>query len=317
MTSNVWRILVLISLAGAVSCSNRDKAEPAGNVDPAGSQESGPTIDSPPDASPDADADTAAAGSGPPRQNNLLRMKVTGSGFDPAAPAAPPGQRYYTVTLSGVGRSRSDIGIDVQRFVFAQDERGCISQPEADAPWLKNPLGATATFTAERQTEGQIAFAVPDDSRQIRVLVAPAEIDALAVPAGEDFTPSWPAPVSTIEDGTTLRVLVLPRSDPPAGIPPPAAGRMRVVLDFVIENLQSTQGIEFTTSHQLRLIDPEGKFVQLDASTNALGCRLEDGGVIPPSQARRFMAAFELQAGAPVRLQYRGFEVDETSVDLP
>jgi hypothetical protein len=244
-------------------------------------------------------------------------MKVTGSGFDPAAPAAPPGQRYYTVALSGVGRTRSDVGIEVQRFVFAQDERGCMSQPAADAPWLENPLGDTPVFTAGQPTEGQIAFAMPDDSTRLRVLVAPAEIESLAVPAGEDFTPSWPAPVSTIEDGTTLRVLVLPRNDPPAGIPPPAAGRMRVVLDFVIENMKSTQGIEFTTSQQLRLIDPQGKFVQFDAATNALGCRLEDGGVIPPSQARRFMAAYEMPAGAPLRLQYRGFEVDETTVDLP
>ena len=92
---------------------------------------------------------------------------------------------------------------------------------------------------------------------------------------------------------------------------------MRVVLDFVIENLKSTQGIEFTTSQQLRLVDPEGKFVQLDASTKTLGCRLEDGDVVPPGQSRRFMAAYEFPAGAPLRLQYRGFEVEETSVDLP
>jgi len=315
MTSNVWRILVLISIAGAVSCSNQGKDEPSGNVDLSGSQHPDSTIDSPTDINPDAAGDTA--GSGPPRQNSLLRLKVTRSGFDPTAPAAPPAQRYYTVALSGVGRSRSDIGIDVQRFVFAQDERGCMSQPEANAPWLKNPLGATPVFTAERPTEGQIAFAVPDDSRQLRVLIAPAEIEALAVPAGEDFTPSWPAPVSTIEDGTTLRVLVLPRSESSAGMSSPATGRTRAVLDFVIENLKSTQGIEFTTSQQLRLIDPQGKFVQLDASTNALGCRLEDGGVIPPGQARRFMAAYELPEGAPLRLQYRGFEVDEMNVDLP
>ena len=172
-------------------------------------------------------------------------------------------------------------------------------------------------FTSERPTEGQIAFAVPDDSKQLRVLVTPAEIDALAVPAGEDFTPSWPDPVSTIEDGTTLRVLVLPRGESSAANPPLAAGRMHVVLDFVIENLKSTQGIEFTTSQQLRLVDPQGAFVQLDASTKELGCRLEDGDVIPPGQARRFMASYELPAGAPLRLQYRGFEVEEATVDLP
>ena len=313
MTSNIWRIFVLISIVVAAACSNQDKDGSSSNGDQQGSLHSDPTIDSP----NAADAAAADTGSGPPRQNKLLRLKVTGSGFDPAAPAAPPGQRYYTIALSGVGRSRSDVGIDVQRFVFAQDERGCISQPEADAPWLKNPLGATPVFTAERPTEGQIAFAVPDDSKHLRVLIAPAEIESLAVPAGEDFTPSWPAPVSTIEDGTTLRVLVLPRSEPSAEISPPATGRVRVVLDFVIENLKSTQGIEFTTSQQLRLIDPEGKFVQLDASTNALGCRLNDGDVVPPGQSRRFMAAYELPAGAPLRLQYRGFEVEEASVDLP
>jgi hypothetical protein len=317
MTSTVWRILFLILIAGAASCSNGDKNEPSASVDAGGSQQSIPTNDA--QTAADAEVDTGAetAGSGPPRQNNLLRLKVTRSGFDPAAPAAPPGQRYYTIALHGVGRSRSDVGIDVQRFVFAQDERGCMSRPEADAPWLKHPLSATAVFTAEKPTEGQIAFAVPDDSKQIRVLIAPAEIDALAVPAGEDFTPSWPDPVSTIEDGTTLRVLVLPRGESSAGNSPPAAGRMRVVLDFVIENLKSTQGIEFTTSQQLRLVDPEGKFVQLDASTKTLGCRLEDGDVIPPGQARRFMAAYEFPAGAPLRLQYRGFEVEEASVDLP
>ena len=319
MTSNVWRILVLMSIAAAASCSNRDKNESSGNVDAGGSQHSDPSIDSPTDAAADvgAGADAETAGGGPPRQNNLLRLKVTGSGFDPAAPAAPPGQRYYTIALRGVGRSRSDVAIDVQRFVFAQDERGCISRPEADASWLKHPLGATAVFTAERPIEGQIAFAVPDDSKQIRVLIAPAEIEALAVPAGEDFTPSWPNPVSKIEDGTTLRVLVLPRGESAAANSPPPAGRMRVVLDFVIENLKSTQGIEFATSQQLRLVDPQGTFVQLDGSTKELGCRLEDGDVIPPGQARRFMASYELPPGAPLRLQYRGFEVEEASVDLP
>ena len=311
MTSKEWRNLVLITIVGIASCSNRDKDDSSGNEDPGASNNSDATIDLP------TPADAADAGSGPPRQNKLLRLKVTGSGFDPAAPAAPPGQRYYTVALSGVGRSRSDIGIDVQRFVFAQDERGCMARPEANASWLKHPLGATPVFTAERPTEGQISFAVPDDSRQIRVLVAPAEIESLAVPAGEDFTPAWPAPVSTIEDGTTLRVLVLPQGESSAANPPPAAGRVRVVLDFVIENLKSTQGIEFTTSQQLRLVDPQGVLVQPDASTNQLGCRLEDGDVIPPSQSRRFMAAYELPTGAPLRLQYRGFEVDETTVDLP
>ena len=310
VTSNVCQIFALMSVVAMASCSNQETP-----------QQSGAAIDSPtaPDTTAEAEADATSmdSGSGPPRQNGLLRLKVTGSGFDPAAPAAPPGQRFFTFALSGIGRTRSDFQVDVQKFVFAQDDRGCIAQPEADAPWLSHPLGAAPVFTAEQPTEGQIAFAVPDDSRHFRVLIAPAEIEALAVPAGEDFAPSWPDPARTIEDGTTLRVLVLPRSESAEAVSPPAAGRMRVVLDFVIENLQSAQGIEFMTSQQLRLVDPQGAFVQLDASTNNLGCRLEDGDVIPPGQARRFMAAYELPAGAPVRLQYRGFEVEEATIDLP
>ena len=121
MTSNVWRIFVLISIVVITSCSNQDKDGSSGNGDQQDSQHSDPTIDSP--TAVDADAAAADTGSGPPRQNKLLRLKVTGSGFDPAAPAAPPGQRYYTIALSGVSRSRSDVAIDVQRFVFAQDDR--------------------------------------------------------------------------------------------------------------------------------------------------------------------------------------------------
>jgi hypothetical protein len=124
-------------------------------------------------------------------------------------------------------------------------------------------------------------------------------------------------PVQTIEDGATLRVLVLPSSGPPPSLPAPAAGRELVMLDFVIENLQSTQGIDFTTSQQLRLIDSAGAYVQPSTLTKRIGCRLDDGDVIPHSPARRFQVVYETAAGEPKRLQCRGFEVDEISVDIP
>jgi hypothetical protein len=244
-------------------------------------------------------------------------MAVTEAGFDPAGPAAPPGLRYYTVGLRGIGRSRSnEFGLEFQPFVFAQNDRGCISRPLPDAPWLRHPFGRTAVFSVAKPTEGQLAFLVPDDTQRIRVLIAPASGDGLVVPAGEDFTPSWPAPVHTIEDGSTLRVLVLPNPAPSAALAPPAAGREHVVLDFVIENLKSTQGIDFQTSQQLRLAGPAGAFVQPSALTQQFGCRLDDGDVIPPGHLRRFLLVYEMPSGAPRRLQYRGFEVDEANVDL-
>jgi len=163
---------------------------------------------------------------------------------------------------------------------------------------------------------GKLAFLVPDDTQRVRVLIAPAGDGALVVPAGEDFAPSWAPPVQTIEDGSRLRVLVLPDPARPAALLPPAAGCEQVVLDFVIENLKATQGIEFTTSQQLRLAGFDGTFVQPLALTKQLGCRLDDGDVIPPAHARRLMVVYDMPAGARRRLQYRGFEVDEISVDL-
>jgi hypothetical protein len=119
-----------------------------------------------------------------------------------------------------------------------------------------------------------------------------------------------------LEDGTTLRLLVLPASGRHTQLPSPPADRENVILDFVIENLRDDQGIEFSTTQQLRLIEPSGAFVQPSALTQQFGCRLDDGDVIPPRHSRRFLVAYEIPAGIPKRLQYRGFEVDETSVDL-
>jgi hypothetical protein len=241
---------------------------------------------------------------------------VTNGGFATGGLAAPAGLRNYTVSLRGRSRSQSDVAIEVKPFVFAQNERGCVSRPIMDAAWLKQPFGNAMVFSGDHPTEGQLAFQVPADTQRIRVLIAPAGAGALIVPVGEDFEPSWPAPIQTIEDGNTLRVLVLPAAAPAPGLAAPVAGRELLVLDYVIENLKSEQGIEFTTSQQLRLVGPAGSFIQPSALTEQIGCRLDDGDVIPPGHARRFQAAYDVPAGTPRRLQYRGFEVDEITFDL-
>jgi hypothetical protein len=251
-----------------------------------------------------------------PRRNSYLQLAATEAGFDSRSPAPPPGQRYYTVGLRGTSVSRADFVLEVRPFTFAQNERGCISRADPSAAWLARPLGPTAVFAADKPTEGQISFLVPEDTQRIRVLIAPAQGDSLAAPAGEAFQPAWPAPIRTIEDGTTLRVLVLPPLPVPAKLGDAPAGHKYVLLDFVIENLKNTQGIEFATSQQLRLVDARGGFVQPSALTQQIGCRLDDGDVIPPGQSRRFNVAYEIPAGTPLRVQYRGFEVEEASVDL-
>jgi hypothetical protein len=251
-----------------------------------------------------------------PRRNSYLQLAVTEAGFDPAGPAPPPGQRYYTVGLRGNSVSRADFVLEVVPFMFAQNDRGCLARADPEANWLKRPMGSTAVFSALKPTEGQVSFLVPDDTQRIRVLIAPASGDALVAPAGEDFQPSWPAPVRTVEDGSTLRVSVLPSPDPPPALPAPADGRENLVLDLVVENLKSTQGIEFTTSQQLRVVDSAGTFIQPSALTKKIGCRLDDGDVIPPASARRFLVAYEVPAENEMKLQYRGFELDEATVDI-
>jgi hypothetical protein len=302
-------VSVGVSVVLVFSCEKSPHNAPPGSL-PAREAASDPMAGETPNSSP-------IVISGTLRQNKYLKLAVTEAGFvDPPDRKAPPGQRYYTVGLRGASRSRSDVAIGIQQFVFAQNERGCISRPEPNAAWLTNPFVTAMTFTQAQLTDGQLAFPVPDDTKYIRVLIAPAEGEGLIVPAGRDFTPSWPTPISTIEDGSTLRVLVLPRPELPASLAQPGDGSVRLVLDFVIENLKSTQGIEFQTSQQLRLKSPTGSYVEAAGVTSQLGCRLDDGDVIPPGHSRRFMVVYDLPAAAPLKLQYRGFEVDEASVDL-
>jgi len=250
--------------------------------------------------------------------NAHVKIAVTRAGFDPGAPKRSAGQRYYSVELRGIARSRnSDFVLQIQPFVFAQNQDGCISRADTNADWLEHPLGTTVTFTAANATEGRLSFLVPEDTQSIRLLVAPAGGDGFILSAGDEFTPSWPVPIQEIDDGSTLRVLLLPPLAPAADIGAAPAGREYVVLDFVIENLKDDQGIEFTTSQQLRMVDQSGKFVQPSAATKQIGCRLDDGDVIPPGHARRLQVAYDMPAGEPRRLNYRGFEVDEVAVDLP
>jgi len=264
--------------------------------------------------------------SGTPKENDIVRLQVTEAGFFPAARPASPGRRYYTVGLSGTSRSASgqllgaskgdDVMIDVRRFVFAQNERGCLSQPESGVTGVPNLFGDSMTFSAAKPTEGRLTFLVPDDSQRIRILIAPAGSDGLAVPAGAEFTPSWPAPVHTIDDGNTMKILVLPTPAAPVALPPPGPGRELVMLDVVVQSLNKDQGIEFQPSQQLRLMDSAGKFVMASAATQQLGCRMNDGEVIPPGQARRLMAVYEMPSGVARRLHYRGFEKEEAIVAI-
>jgi hypothetical protein len=255
-----------------------------------------------------------------------LKLQVTEAGFWPADRAAPPGLRYYTVGLRGTSKSDSahpvfaqskgnEVLVDVRRFVFGQNDQGCIFRPEREVAGVERLTGDSIVFPITGHAEGRLVFLVPEETLHVRVLIAPAG-EGLVIPAGADFTPSWPKPLHTIDDGATLRVQVLPPSSLPASFPPAPAGREHVVIDVAVENRKTEQGVEFQTSQQLRLVDTAGRFVQPSAITKQLGCRLDDSDVIPPGHTRRLRVVYDMPAGAPRRLQYRGFELEETTVDL-
>ena len=259
----------------------------------------------------------APATLGPAQQNELLRLGVSEAGFGPVGREAPAGLRYYTIGLRGVSRSPRDIiDLPFAQSVFLQNDHGCVSQPEHDVTELSRPFGDVGVFPPTGQNEGQVAFLVPDDTKNVRVLVAPSLGGGIVLPAGAAFTPSWPTPLHTIEDGSTMRVLVLPTPSRPGSLPAAPAGREYVLLDVVIENLKANNGIEFQGTQQLRLVNPAGGFIQASPLSSQLPCRLDEAGVIPGGHARRFVLVYDVPAGMPLKLHFRGFEKDEAIVEI-
>jgi hypothetical protein len=180
-----------------------------------------------------------------------------------------------TVGLRGISRSPGHIiEIQPQQFVFLQNDRGCVSAPEQNAPGLTRPMGDLGLLPPTNPNEEQLMFLVPDDTKQVRLLVVPAGRGGIVLPAGGDFTPSWPAPQQTIQDGSTMKLHVLPTPRPPGSLPAAGSGRELVMLDVVAENLKSGQGIDFQGTMQLRLVDPSGAFIQPSPLSNQLTCTL-------------------------------------------
>lgn len=162
--TNAWPLCVLAALAAGCGSSSPNAAAAA---NASGAAASAAIAGSP------APSGQAASGTvdlrkvrGGPRQNVILRLEVTEAGFFPAGRTAPPGRRYYTVGLRGMSRSDSpallggskgdEVLIDARRFVFAQNERGCLSQPEFDVAGVPNLFGDSMTFSPSKEIEGRV-----------------------------------------------------------------------------------------------------------------------------------------------------------------
>jgi hypothetical protein len=253
---------------------------------------------------------------GTARQNTRLQMAVSQAGF--VQSPAPAGFRRFVVGLRGVSRSPTDVvDMPLGKFVFAQTDQGCVVSPERESNELTRPFGEQASFPPSNSNEGQLAFLVPADTENVRVLITPSGTGSITLPAGPDFTPVWPKPSQTVLDGSTLRLHVLPPSPArPAGLPAPASGREHVLLDLVIENLKSDQGIDFDVTQQLRLVDAHGEFIEPSSLSSRFACRLGEGDAVPAGNARRFTLVYDMPTGSPIKLQYRGFEKDEAVIAI-
>lgn len=250
------------------------------------------------------------------KQNTVVELAVTEASWSPTDRPAPPGLRYFTLGLRGISRSPTNIvDLKFDEYAFLQTDQGCVAQPETDVSWLGRPFGKLASFLPTAPDEGQLVFLVPSDTKSVKFLLRPVNGGPLDLAVDDSGAPSWPTPVRTIQDGSTLRVHVLPTPARPATLPPAPAGREQVLLDVVVENLKPTQGIEFQADQQLRLLDADGGFHQPDPVSAQVACRLTGAGVVPAGGSRRFMLVYTMPSGQGGRLQYRGFEKTET-VDL-
>jgi hypothetical protein len=253
---------------------------------------------------------------GPPRQNDLVQLALTEARFLPSDSSSAPGTRRFLLGVRGISRSPRDIAVVPMKYLFAQTDQGCLASPEADPKGLTRAFGASATFVPTGANEGQLVVIVPAETHAIRLLLRAQNGGPIELPAAADFQPSWPAPVKSIADGTVMRVHVLPTPQPLPSLPAPSDGRALQLLDIVIENTNS-KGVEFQPV-QLRLQAGDGSFVEPSTLSSDVPCHLPSDGTIPPGTARRFTLVYEVPAGPPLRrLQYRGFELQEATVDLP
>jgi hypothetical protein len=249
------------------------------------------------------------------RQNALLQLAVTEARFLDAGENGAATRRYL-IGVRGSSRSPTDVVVIPARYVFAQTEDGCLITPETNLQDLSRPFGGSASFVPTADNEAQLVFAIPAGTRGVQLLLR-AQNQSMDLPVQSDFHVRWPAPAATITDGSVLRVHLLPVPPEPSRLPPPAAGRVHHVLDVVLENLRPSSGVEFQPE-QLRLVAADGSFIAPSPVASGIRCSLDPDGVIPAQTARRFTLVYDVPADALLRrVQYRGFDVQETVVDLP
>jgi hypothetical protein len=241
------------------------------------------------------------------RSNDLVDLAGTGTSWADAAPSAP-GTKLLVVGLKGISRQPAIAQIPFGSFAFLQTDQGCVAQPEARVPEISRPLAPMGVFLPFVPVEGQLAFAVPAETRGATLLVRLRQGGSIDLPVLGDGSAAKPSTAATHDDGTVLRVSVVGASAAPEGLVRPRPGFEALVVDYVVENLKAGTGLELQPAQQFALADDQGAKYPPERASQQLPCRLTGANVVPAGGWRRFSLVYLVPAGQPLTLKYRGFE---------
>jgi hypothetical protein len=249
------------------------------------------------------------------RSNAAVDLAVTTVNWT-NGPADRPGTRTLVASLKGISRQEAIADIPFGEWSFLQTDQGCIARPESRSESVSRPLSPMGRFPPFAASEGQLAFVVPADSKSATLLLRVQQPGgSIDLPVVGNAKPAWPAPEATVTDGDVLKVLKLPGTALPAGVPAAPAGSERVALDLVVENLRSGSGIDLQLDQQFRLVTPDGKRIAPSHDSERAPCSLT-GDVVPAGTSRRFTLVYDVPPGLPLQFEYRGFTVKSELVKV-
>lgn len=256
---------------------------------------------------------TASLGGGS-GANEYVDLALTGASWS-NAPARETGTRMFVLGLRGISRQKALVDIPFEEFGFLQTDQGCLVQPDTKAEGLTRQLAPIGRFLPFVPSEGQLAFALPAGSNPIAFLLRLQQGGPIDMPLQPGAKPQWPSPEATITDGDVLKVLKLPGTSVPAGVPPAGGGTERVGIDLVVQNLRANSGIDLQANQQFRLVTPDGKRHEPSPDSAKAPCSL-GGAVVPAGASRRFTMIYDVPPAQPLQFEYRGFSVKSELVKV-
>jgi hypothetical protein len=249
------------------------------------------------------------------RSNSAVDLAVTGVNWA-NGPADRSGTRTLIVGLKGISRQEALADIPFGEFGFLQTDQGCVALPEAHPENVSRSLAPIGRFPPFAPSEGQLAFVVPAETKSATLMLRVQQPGgSLDLPVIGSAKPTWPAPEATVTDGDVLKVLRLPGTALPAGVPPAPSGSERIALDLVVENLRTGAGIDLQLDQQFRVVTPDGKRIEPSADSTRTPCS-PAGDVVPAGSSRRFTLVYDVPPGKPLQLEYRGFNVKSELVKV-